>query len=141
MRCLADFRETFAVSRTHMLSDELVTSVLNEFVIHGLARLSLPLSGRSFGQYDDTRDFHKGISSHFLFSERQLISGQNLAADYRKISDHQYQQLKLKWKMNETLGLASGVPLESNCNLIQVVTALLSLLVLVDGYPCPAIFV
>lgn len=84
---------------------------------------------------------HKGISSHFLFSERQLISGQNLAADCRKRSDHQYQQLKLKWKMNETLGLASGVPLESNCNLTQVLTVLLSLLVLVDGYPCPAIFV
>lgn len=40
-----------------MLSGELVTSGLNEFMIHGLARLSLPLSGRSFGQYDDTRDF------------------------------------------------------------------------------------
>lgn len=32
------------------------------------------------------------------------------AADCVKRSDLQYQQLKLKWKMHEAFGLASGVP-------------------------------
>lgn len=108
-------------------------SSLSEFAVHELAVLSLRLClGDLLGKLITAGILLKGMSSHFPCSGRLLTLGQNLAADRTKRSDHQHRQLKLKWKMREAFGLASGVPfrkpLQANTNAQGCFTSIRALL-------------
>lgn len=105
-RFLTHLRETCAINRTHMLSDRLATSGVSEFVVDEFV-LSLCLClWDLLGKIIAPEMLHEGTSSPCLCSDSMT----ELAAHCMKRSDPQYQQLKLKWKMPEIFGLASGAP-------------------------------